>query len=328
MPRARNFRRLAFVAVVLTLLSAAPSRAANTIEIVSLSPSSPATLDAISPTVPFPGGAASASNTVTVVVRYTSDGEANTIEPFPDPPVTGGFRTSLVAPPGSVAACGALSGPSSGECAVAFTILCPADSTASVHVGHVGAALGIAAATMTTLATDRTETDYTFVCPGPPRHEVRNCMAFGVPGESGESELPIGSELPLCRCLRDDGAREFRCAFLNRDFLLLRRVPIPPLLAGHQGSEEWSLLPFTKLAGPIRLMLSGDGLAQRAEHVFGAETPPGVLERFSVPLDLSPGSTSLRGRGLVVYEGEGAGPARWRKFEFERDLDLGGYPPN
>jgi len=328
MPCGRDLRFRSLAAVALGLLFAGPSRAANEIEIVSLAPSSPATLDGISASLPRPGEVATASNSVTVVVRYASDGAATTIQPFPEVSGTGGLLPSIVPPTSTLSACGALSGPSSGECAVAFTFLCPAGSSESVHVERVGATLGVGGSPMRILATDRTAADYTFVCPGPPRRSVRNCLVVGVAGEPGESELPIGSDLPLCRCLRDDGARELRCALLHPDFLLLRRVPIPPLVAGRQGSEEWSLLPFTKLAGPIRLTLSGAGLGQTFERVFGAETAPGVLERFSVPLVLSPGSTSLRGRGLVVCEGRGGGEAQWRKFEFERDLDLGGIPPN
>jgi hypothetical protein len=331
MRRARASQLRSWVIVALCLGLAGPSKAVDGIEILSLSPPPPATLEGV---VVGPPGAAGVrgtpENSVTVVVRYTSDGEATTIDAFSVPTTFGSVGVLLVPPTGSTAPCGDLRGTTSGECAVAFSMNCPAGSSEVVRFSTVAAALGIGDGLTTSLATDRSPGEYTFRCPGrvPPPARVSNCRVLGVAGVPGFSELPFGNDLPICRCLRDDGAREFRCGFLHPDFFLVRRVPLPPLLAGGMGSEEWSILPLTKLAGPVRLTLSGSGLDQPFQRVFGTDLAPGVIESFSVPLLVSPGTRALRGQGIVEYEARQGDEVQWRKFEFDRTLGREGEPPN
>jgi Tol biopolymer transport system component len=62
--------------------------------------------------------------------------------------------------------------------------------------------------------------------------------------------LPIPSSVPVCRCLQDSGAREFRCALLNPDFFLVFRTPIP-VFVDEPFEMSWTLIPLTKIDGDL-----------------------------------------------------------------------------
>jgi hypothetical protein len=64
--------------------------------------------------------------------------------------------------------------------------------------------------------------------------------------------VPIPRYAPLCRCLQDDSAREFRCTLLHPDpdFLLVFRIPAP-ILPGTLFDLSWTLIPLRKLPGDV-----------------------------------------------------------------------------
>jgi len=80
--------------------------------------------------------------------------------------------------------------------------------------------------------------------PGPrPGIRVQGCKTRSI-------IVPIPSHVPLCRCIRDDGARELRCGLLNPDFFLIFRTPIP-ILQGKPFELSWTLIPLTKIPGDV-----------------------------------------------------------------------------
>ncbi len=122
-----------------------------------------------------------------------------------------------------------------------------------------------------------------------------------VPGSSSSSNclpgFPGGGDPPVCRCLRDEGLREFRCAFLHPDFFAIRRIPWPiPLDRSY--AESWEVLPMTKLDGAIRLELKGANIAKPVVLTFigkslkALELRKAVLKAPSQPANI-PGSATL-----------------------------------
>lgn len=91
----------------------------------------------------------------------------------------------------------------------------------------------------------------------------RNCLIPGAPAGAP----PIPEHLPICRCLRDESLREFRCSFLHPDFFAIRRTPWPIEL-GRPYTESWEVLPLTKLPAPIIVRLEGAGVAQPVDLGF------------------------------------------------------------
>lgn len=69
--------------------------------------------------------------------------------------------------------------------------------------------------------------------------------------------VPITADVPVCRCLRDRGARELRCGLLHRDFVLVRRTPLP-VPPGKAFPVRWSFAPLGKRSGTV---VVEDGLA-------------------------------------------------------------------
>jgi len=69
--------------------------------------------------------------------------------------------------------------------------------------------------------------------------------------------VPITDDVPVCRCLRDRGARELRCGLLHPDFLLVRRTPLPTP-PGKPFPVRWSFAPLGKPSGTV---VVEDGLA-------------------------------------------------------------------
>ena len=312
--------RLVVHALVLLAASftvSTPLRALDEIEILSLSPAPPATLDGIwwSPGRPIP--ASTSENSVTVVVRYHADGAARGVNVFPIVSSGAAPRIQQVAPTGPVARCGTITGPSTGECAEAFAYTCDEDSPASASFDRVGASMGVGDRV---LAQDETAGRYTFRCAPspPPTRDANSCLVIGTADEPGESALPFPDHLPICRCLRDEGARELRCGLLHPDFLLVRRVPIP-LVPGEKVTEVWELLPLTRLDGPLRATFTGGGLEKPLERKLGAGQP-GAVERFSLTLVAPKGASALAGLASFEYDMRDTKNPLARNFAVDRSL--------
>jgi hypothetical protein len=312
-------RGLLFLAGVLTITPLA----ADSIEILELSPPPPVTLDGIAVGAPI---TATAGNSVTVVVRYRADGGSARIEAYPRARVAG-VEIRLVAPTGPVPACGPIIGPSEGRCATAFALVCTDRAPATFSIEEVGATLGVPVDVV--LATDFVApARYTFRCPGPPRSGDTSCTVIGAAGAPGATPLPFGSELPICRCLRDAGARELRCGILHPDFFALRRIPFP-LPAGQPFTERWEFLALTQLDGPVKLTITGAGVADPVRHSFGAagRPKPGKVERLVVNAMAPKEPVSLPGRVDFAYDMKDPDRELSRAFSVDRTIEVAPLEP-
>jgi hypothetical protein len=317
----RIARRVLFLAAL--CLWAERPLFADTIEILSLAPSAPATLNGIpAPPPGTPIGPTTSSNSVTIVVRYQLDSGSAHVEVGPSgfPVGAAGLGFVGVPPWGPVAPCGATIVPSEGECAVAFALLCRETSPASITIDQVRAQLGVGVDVI--LATDASPASYTFRCPGappPPPRSSNDCLVLGVAGFPKPTALPFGSDLPICRCLQDQGAREFRCALLHPDFLMVRRVPIP-VAAGQAFAETWEFLALTGLDGPVTMAVSGGGLSTPVRHAFGVagQLEPGMVERFVIQGVVPADGAGAAGVAAIEYQTKGAGAGAVPTFGMER----------
>jgi hypothetical protein len=124
-----------------------------------------------------------------------------------------------------------------------------------------------------------------------------DCM---LPGPGG---TPVPSNAPVCRCVNDEGLREFRCALLHPDFFAIRRFPWPIDL-GASFPETWEVLPLTKLKGPLVLKFTGVG--KPSDFNFTAPSRKTVQTR--VRTLKAPGAPVLvEGGATLVY-----GQEQWR----------------
>ena len=317
------------VALSLSLLAAGfltqgePLRA-DEIEILELSPAPPATLNGIPAPPPGAPIVVTADNSVTVVVRYRLDGSGGVIQVFPDissGPAGAGWR--VASPTGAVPACGTIRGPSAGRCAEAFHLICSERTPSTVSIDRVRASLHTTDGTRLLASDVEDPARYTFRCSGgPPARSRSSCTVIGAAGAPGAVPLPFGDDLPICRCLRDDGAREFRCALLHPDFFLLRRTPIP-VIAGRSFSEVWEFQALTQLDGPVRVELTGEGVLAPVLHSFGAAgLPPGKAERFVIKAEVPKGAKSLRDRASFKYEMKDAGNDLERAWSVDRTVEV------
>jgi hypothetical protein len=297
---------------------------ADEIEILELSPRPAATLSGIPAGTPI---APTASNSVTVVVRYRLDNGAARVQVFPDISGAASAGWNVIAPAGTVPACGTIRGPSAGRCAEAFTLICSDRTPASVTIDRVRASL-YEGDSNRVLATDVEDpARYTFTCGGPPPGSSSSCTVIGAAGAPGAVPLPFGRDLPICRCLRDEGAREFRCGLLHPDFFLLRRTPIP-LIAGRRFTEVWEFLALSQLDAPVTVEMTGAGLVAPVLHSFGAAgRQPGKIERFEVKAEVPKGAMSLRDRADFKYERKDAGTELERAWSVDRTLELAADKP-
>lgn len=147
--------------------------------------------------------------------------------------------------------------------------------------------------------------------PRPVARADRNCLIPGAPGGG----LPIPESLPVCKCLRDGGLREFRCAFLHPDFFAIRRIPWPVDL-GHPYTETWEVLPLTKLVAPLGVRLEGGNLPQPVDLSFKGLSRKSVQSR-SVTLTAPDKALDVAGRAILTY-----GPEKWT---LDRSLATGAW---
>ncbi len=123
----------------------------------------------------------------------------------------------------------------------------------------------------------------------------RNCLIPGGP----VGGLPIPESLPVCRCLRDKGLREFRCAFFHPDFCAIRRTPWPIDLGGPY-TESWEILPLTKLPSQIGVRLEGGNIPQPIDLAFRGLSRKSVQAR-AVTLKAPEKPLALNGAATLTY---------------------------
>ncbi len=123
-----------------------------------------------------------------------------------------------------------------------------------------------------------------------------NCF---IPGAPGGGATPFPDNLPVCRCLRDAGLREFRCALLHPDFLAIRRTPWPIDL-GRPYTETWEILPLTKLTAPISVRLDGANIAQPVDLAFKGLSRKSLQSR-AVTLKAPETLVEVKGAATLIY---------------------------
>lgn len=64
---------------------------------------------------------------------------------------------------------------------------------------------------------------------------------------------PFPGWLPVCRCLQDEGLRDFRCALFHPDFFLFRNLPLP-IRVGEPFVVKWTLVAYAPMKGVIELL--------------------------------------------------------------------------
>ena len=114
------------------------------------------------------------------------------------------------------------------------------------------------------------------------------CNVWGVPSDD---PLPIPADLPICRCLRDQGLREFRCTLLSSDFFAIRRIPWP-LELDESYTETWEVLSLTEFVSVLDLDLERFGAGNPIELSFSGKKKsldirkvdwPAITKAFDVP---------------------------------------------
>ena len=111
--------------------------------------------------------------------------------------------------------------------------------------------------------------------------------------------VPISGDLPICRCLRDEGLREFRCAFFDPAFLAIRRTPWPIAL-GKPYVETWEVLPLTQLRDAIKVRLEGANIPQPIDLTFTGKSRK-ALDSRKVMLQAPPAAGAVAGTAVVTY---------------------------
>ncbi len=128
---------------------------------------------------------------------------------------------------------------------------------------------------------------------GPPPMASDDCLI------NPSGSVPIPSSAPVCRCLRDPGLREFRCAILHPDFFAIRRIPWP-LPPNRPYVERWDFLALTDLDDSVRVSLTGDGLDAPVDLAFTGKNRK-ALETRSVKIAAPAKPADLQGVGSLSY---------------------------
>ncbi|HYI11796.1 MAG TPA: hypothetical protein VEK57_22255 [Thermoanaerobaculia bacterium] len=63
---------------------------------------------------------------------------------------------------------------------------------------------------------------------------------------------PFPGWLPVCRCIEDDGLRDFRCALMHPSYFLFRNIPTP-VHAGKPFEVKWTLVVLAPMKGVVEV---------------------------------------------------------------------------
>ena len=127
---------------------------------------------------------------------------------------------------------------------------------------------------------------------------ARNCIAQT---SGGAVPTPIDFYTPACRCFEDVILHEFRCGFLHPDFFIVRRIPFP-IPPGRGYTETWQFTPITHLDGPVRMRISGGGLAQEQKFQWSAKGASRRTQIRRIPAIAPIKATDVKGLAVVEYE--------------------------
>jgi hypothetical protein len=98
-----------------------------------------------------------------------------------------------------------------------------------------------------------------------------NVPADSPPCVANGFSLPFPSWLPVCRCISDEGLRDFRCALMHPDYFLFRNLPLP-IHAGKPFEVKWTLVVYAPMRGVLEL---ADSLAKSPLTFFVDQMPVG-----------------------------------------------------
>jgi hypothetical protein len=113
---------------------------------------------------------------------------------------------------------------------------------------------------------------------------------------------PFPGDLPVCRCIRDEGLRDFRCALMHPDFFLFRNLPddLPP---GKPFKVKWTLVVFAPMDGVVELL----------EHY-----PPGFANVPKTPLTFFVGQVPVG--ASITLEYEAIAPVKGGRYKVESEV--------
>ncbi|NNE42493.1 MAG: hypothetical protein HKN14_16420 [Marinicaulis sp.] len=143
-------------------------------------------------------------------------------------------------------------------------------------------------------------------------------MCFGDVG-NGPIPLPFSDELPLCACLSDAGANEWRCRLLHPDFFIIRRIEFQPN-AKDRFTENWAFTPLTELNGPVTISFKGDGMKTPIVHEFGKRSKPGSFEHLKIFRKLRKDGGPLGGEAEFNYPMKDAIVPAQKEFGFDAEI--------
>lgn len=100
---------------------------------------------------------------------------------------------------------------------------------------------------------------------------IVNVPASSPPCTATGFTFPFPNWLPVCRCLADEGLRDFRCALMNPEYFLFRNLPLP-IHAGKPFEVKWTLVVYSPMKGVVELH---DSLAKSPLTFFVDQVPVG-----------------------------------------------------
>ena len=112
----------------------------------------------------------------------------------------------------------------------------------------------------------------------------------------------FSADLPVCRCISDEGLRDFRCGLFHPDFFLFRNIPLP-VLAGKPFEVKWTLVVLAKMDGVIELL----------DHL-----PPGFTGAPKAPLTFFVSQVPVGQSITLGYEA--VAPVKGGKFKVESEI--------
>ncbi len=139
---------------------------------------------------------------------------------------------------------------------------------------------------------------------------ARNCIAQT---SGGAIPTPIDFYTPACRCFEDRTVNEFRCGFLHPDFIIVRRIPFP-VPPGRGYVETWQFTPITRLDGPVRMRISGGGLAQDQKFEWSTKGASRRTQFRRIPAVAPKEAIDVKGLAIVEYDMQDAQSALQKTF--------------
>lgn len=116
---------------------------------------------------------------------------------------------------------------------------------------------------------------------------------------------PFPGFLPVCRCISDEGLRDFRCALMHPEYFLFRNLPTP-MRVNQKFKVKWTLVVYTPMEGVVEIF---------------DQLPAGFIGSPKAPLtffvDQVPAGQSL------TLEYDAVAPSKPGRYKLETGFDEG-----